>query len=57
MRKLPSSDLVVSELCLGTMMFGDQLTKADAYDQLDTITQQYGINFLVHAEYYTEKRN
>ena len=47
MRKLPGSDLLVSELCLGTMTFGEQNTKEQAFRQLDTATKEYGINFLV----------
>lgn len=47
MRKLPHSDLIVSELCLGTMNFGDQVRKADAIDILDKATKDYGINFIV----------
>ena len=52
MRKLPSTDLVVSELCLGTMMFGDQTSKTDAFDILDAATKDYGINFIDTAEIY-----
>lgn len=47
MRKLPGSDLLVSELCLGTMTFGEQNTKEQAFRQLDMATKEYGINFLV----------
>ena len=47
MKRLPHSDLIVSELCLGTMMFGEQLTKEQAFEQLDAATSRYGINFLV----------
>jgi aryl-alcohol dehydrogenase-like predicted oxidoreductase len=52
MRKLPSSDLVVSELCLGTMTFGEQVSQEDAFRQLDVATKEYGINFLDTAESY-----
>jgi aryl-alcohol dehydrogenase-like predicted oxidoreductase len=47
MRKLPGSDLLVSELCLGTMTFGEQVTKEQAFQQLNVATTNYGINFLV----------
>jgi hypothetical protein len=47
MRKLPRSDLLVSELCLGTMTFGEQNTKEQSFRQLDMATKEYGINFLV----------
>ena len=36
MKKIPGSDLVVSEICLGTMTFGEQNTKEDAFALLDT---------------------
>ena len=49
MRKLPNSELVVSELCLGTMMYGDQVTKEDAFLQLDAAIKEYGINFVVYV--------
>ena len=52
MRKLPGSDLLVSELCLGTMTFGEQNTKEQAFRQLDMATKEYGINFLVSATNY-----
>ena len=32
---LPSTDLVVSEVCLGTMTWGEQNSEADAHAQLD----------------------
>lgn len=52
MRKLPTTDLLVSELCLGTMMFGDQTSSTDAFDILDAATKEYGINFIDTAEIY-----
>lgn len=47
MHKISNTDIVVSELCLGTMNFGQQVSKDDSYAQLDMATQKYGINFLV----------
>jgi len=52
MRRLPHSDLVVSELCLGTMTFGEQISKKDAFSQLDKATKDYGINIIDTAETY-----
>ena len=52
MRKLPGSDILVSELCLGTMTFGEQNTKEQAFRQLDMATKEYGINFLVSPTNY-----
>ena len=50
-RKLGRTDLEVSSLCLGTMTWGEQNTKADAYEQMDYATEQ-GINFFDTAELY-----
>ena len=47
MRRLPTSDLIVSELCLGTMNFGDQLNKEQSFELLDKATKEFGINFIV----------
>ena len=52
MRKLPGTDLVVSELCLGTMMMGEQTNKADSIEQMEKATSDYGINFIDTAESY-----
>ena len=49
--QLGSSDLQVSEICLGTMTFGIQNTQQDANDQLDYAVD-YGINFIDTAEMY-----
>jgi aryl-alcohol dehydrogenase-like predicted oxidoreductase len=46
-RKIPGTDLTVSELCLGTLNFGDQLHKKEAFSILDSATKLYGINFVV----------
>ena len=50
-RELPNSSLRVSELCLGTMTYGDQNSAADAHQQLDYAFAQ-GINFIDTAEMY-----
>lgn len=50
-RELPNSNLKVSELCLGTMTYGDQNSVADAHQQLD-YAQARGINFIDTAEMY-----
>ena len=51
MRKLGRTDLEVSSLCLGTMTWGEQNTKADGYEQMDYAIDQ-GINFFDVAELY-----
>ena len=49
--KLGSSELHVSQICLGTMTFGEQNTEAEAHDQLD-LALDLGINFIDAAEMY-----
>jgi aryl-alcohol dehydrogenase-like predicted oxidoreductase len=49
--QLGQSDLQVSEICLGTMTFGQQNTEAEAFMQLDYAREQ-GINFIDTAEMY-----
>jgi aryl-alcohol dehydrogenase-like predicted oxidoreductase len=49
--ELGSSGLKVSELCLGTMTWGEQNTEAEAHQQLDYSVQR-GINFIDAAEMY-----
>jgi aryl-alcohol dehydrogenase-like predicted oxidoreductase len=50
-RTLPGSNLRVSEVCLGTMTWGEQNTEAEAHAQLDYAVAQ-GINFIDTAEMY-----
>lgn len=50
-RKLGTTDLRVSELCLGTMTFGEQNTEAEAHAQLD-LAVAHGVNFIDVAEMY-----
>jgi len=50
-RKLGQSELRVSEICLGTMTFGQQNTLADAREQLDYAVER-GVNFIDTAEMY-----
>ncbi|MGQ9659870.1 MAG: NADP(H)-dependent aldo-keto reductase [Thermochromatium sp.] len=50
-RRLGRSDIDVSELCLGTMTFGEQNTESEAHAQLD-LAFAVGINFIDTAEIY-----
>ena len=50
-RPLGRTDISVSELCLGTMTFGEQNSEADAFAQLDRAVAA-GINFIDTAEMY-----
>ena len=49
--QLGNSDLFVSEICLGTMTYGQQNSIAEAHQQLDYAIAQ-GINFIDTAEMY-----
>ena len=49
--RLGSSDLTVSNVCLGTMTFGQQNSEKEAHQQLDYAFNQ-GINFIDTAEMY-----
>ncbi|MDA8761392.1 aldo/keto reductase [Amylibacter sp.] len=49
--KLGQTDLVVSELCLGTMTWGTQNTAYDAFYQIEK-SMDAGINFIDTAELY-----
>ena len=50
-RPLGRSQLIVPDVCLGTMTFGEQTGEADAHDQLDYALAA-GVNFLDTAEMY-----
>ncbi|MEH2259478.1 NADP(H)-dependent aldo-keto reductase [Nostoc sp.] len=49
--QLGKSDLKVSEICLGTMTYGQQNTIEEAHEQLDYSIAQ-GVNFIDAAEMY-----
>ena len=49
--QLGDSNLKVSEICLGTMTFGQQHTIASAHQQLDFAVES-GVNFIDTAEMY-----
>lgn len=48
---IPNTDLKVSEICLGSMNWGQQNTEEEAHAQLDYALSQ-GINFIDTAEVY-----
>ncbi|UHQ54715.1 NADP(H)-dependent aldo-keto reductase [Microbulbifer sp. YPW16] len=50
-RQLGTTDIQVSEICLGTMTFGEQNTEAEAHGQLDYALAN-GVNFIDCAEMY-----
>lgn len=50
-RKLGKTDIKVSQICLGTMTYGEQNTEAEAHEQMDYAFAN-GINFFDVAEMY-----
>ena len=50
-RPLGRTDIQVSEICLGTMTWGQQNTQQEAFEQLDC-AMDYGVNFIDTAEMY-----
>lgn len=51
-RPLGRTGLKVSEICLGTMTFGQQNTEAEGHAQLD-MALEHGVNFIDTAELYS----
>eukprot|EP01023_Acetabularia_acetabulum_P013520 TRINITY_DN16505_c0_g1_i1.p1 TRINITY_DN16505_c0_g1~~TRINITY_DN16505_c0_g1_i1.p1 ORF type:complete len:455 (+),score=65.60 TRINITY_DN16505_c0_g1_i1:2-1366(+) len=51
LKKLGDSDLVVSEVCLGTMTFGWQNSEAESHEIM-SCAQEYGVNFFDTSELY-----
>ncbi len=49
---LPKTDTQVSKICLGTMMWGDQVSEKEAFLQMDYALEK-GVNFWDTAEMYT----
>lgn len=49
--KLGNTDIKVSQICLGTMTYGEQNTERDAHEQLDYALNR-GVNFIDTAEMY-----
>lgn len=50
-KKLGTTDMSVSHVCLGTMTWGCQNTEGEAFEQMDCAVEQ-GINFFDTAELY-----
>ncbi|MEQ8164553.1 MAG: aldo/keto reductase, partial [Alphaproteobacteria bacterium] len=51
-RPLGWSGLEVSDICLGTMTFGQQNSEADGHAQMD-YALDHGVNFIDTAEMYS----
>lgn len=51
MNPMGRTDVMVSELCLGTMTFGTQTSEAEGHAQMDCALAN-GINFVDTAEMY-----
>ncbi|WP_196886994.1 aldo/keto reductase [Aureivirga sp. CE67] len=50
-KKLPNTEIEVSQICLGTMTFGEQNTLEEAHQQLNYSLDK-GVNFIDTAEVY-----
>ena len=50
-RKLGHTEIMVSEICLGTMIWGQQNTEAEGHEQMDYALDM-GVNFFDTAEMY-----
>ena len=50
-RKLGTTDLDVSVICLGTMTFGEQNSQQDGFEQMNYALEK-GVNFFDTAELY-----
>ena len=50
-RKLGTSDVDVSVICLGTMTWGEQSSQKNAFEQMDYAIER-GVNFFDTAEIY-----
>ena len=48
---LGTSNIKISSLCLGTMTFGEQTSKSEAFKMMD-VAYENGINFFDTAEIY-----
>ena len=48
---LPSTDIKVSKICLGTMTFGNQNSEKEGFEQMDYALDK-GVNFFDTAELY-----
>lgn len=55
-RRLGSSNLKVSALCLGTMMFGDQTDIGEA-ERIVASAREHGVNFIDTADVYSKGRS
>ncbi|CDR97906.1 aldo-keto reductase, putative [Babesia bigemina] len=51
-RRLGKGDLVVSDICLGTMTFGNTVDEACAARLLDFAFDEFGVNFIDTSELY-----
>lgn len=52
-RRLGASNLNVSTLCLGTMMFADQTDEAEAA-RIVASAREHGVNFIDTADVYSK---
>jgi len=50
--KLGQTDVMVPDICLGTMTWGQQNTEAEAHEQLNYAVEEQGLKFIDTAEMY-----
>ena len=55
-RKLGKTGLMVSEICLGTMVFGNQVDETEAINVIKSAIAS-GVNFFDTADIYAEGRS
>ena len=55
-KKLGNTDVDVSLICLGTMTWGEQNTKKEAFEQMNYSFER-GINFLIQQNYMQYLQN
>ena len=56
MNRLGRTDILVSEICLGTMTWGSQNTQDEAFEQMD-YALDHDVNFFDTADVYGDGRS
>ncbi len=51
MRRIPNSNLTVTQFGIGTATFGGDTNKEEAFKMLDIGTKEYGLNLLVSVSF------
>jgi hypothetical protein len=48
-KNLGNSEVVVSQACVGALMWGDQVSSHSAHQMLDIAFDEFGVNFIVRG--------